>query len=280
MRFVLLLGVLFAIGGGSGPVAAQSDKLFEQCTNVDSPPDAVIAACSALLEVKSIPAKLRAVLFTNRAVGHVRKGNHDLAVRDLDRSIELDSSQSFPFIVRGSSYDDLGQRDRALEDFGKAIALDPKSAAAYFNRGLTYARKGDNEHALRDYDRAIELDPTDPAVFANRCRLRILVDRAAEGLTDCNEALRIDPSQGAVFAFRGWAYLALRQLGDARTDFDKALAASPNSAPSLYGRGLARRLSGDVEGGNADISAAKRINPRIPDDEAAAPGFALDGREP
>jgi tetratricopeptide (TPR) repeat protein len=39
---------------------------------------------------------------------------------------------------QGTVYDDLKQHEKAVEDFGKAIELNPKYAEAYYNRGAVY----------------------------------------------------------------------------------------------------------------------------------------------
>ena len=48
-------------------------------------------------------------------------------------------------------------------------------------------------------------------------------------------------------------------------DDSAALAIDAKSASSLYVRGLARHKSGDAAGGDADIAAAKAIDPKIAD---------------
>lgn len=67
----------------------------------------------------------------------------------------------------------------------------------------------------------------------------------------------------AALAVRGNAYLRLKRADEALADFDKVLAARPKHAPSLHGRGLARRQKGDLAGGDADIAAAKAIDPGV-----------------
>ena len=58
---------------------------------------------------------------------------------------------------------------------------------------------------------------------------------------------------------------AWASFADALKDFDVALAIAPKQAPSLYCRGLTKLRMGDTAGGNADIEAAKKLNPKIAD---------------
>ena len=46
-------------------------------------------------------------------------------------------------------------------------------------------------------------------------------------------------------------------------DYSAAIAKDKQDAYSLYGRGVAKLKSGDIDGGNADMAAAKAIQPDI-----------------
>src|SRR5262249_26225872 len=95
-----------------------------------------------------------------------------------------------------------------------------------------------------------------------------------EALTDCNEALKIEPKfinhmvkSGTVSAIgdRGLVYLKTGQFDSAIDDFGKALELTPKSAEILYGRGIAKLKKGDAAAGDADIAAAKALQPDIVD---------------
>jgi tetratricopeptide (TPR) repeat protein len=49
-------------------------------------------------------------------------------------------------------------------------------------------------------------------------------------------------------------------------DYNAALRINPKHASALFGRGKAKLKNGDTAGGNADLAAAKAINPEIADD--------------
>ena len=52
-------------------------------------------------------------------------------------------------------------------------------------------------------------------------------------------------------------------------DYDAALRINPKHASALYGRGIAKRRSGNASGGDGDIAAAKLIQPDIVDEFAS-----------
>ena len=83
---------------------------------------------------------------------------------------------------------------------------------------------------------------------------------------DCNESLRLRPGDGDTLGNRGLVYLKLNKLDLALADYDAALQANPKNAFSLYGRGMAKWLTGDKAGADTDIATAKQISPDIAED--------------
>ena len=76
------------------------------------------------------------------------------------------------------------------------------------------------------------------------------------------------PRNPLIFEGLGLAFLRQGQLDQAIADFDEALKLRPTLASALYGRGLAKLKKGENASGEADVSAAKAINPNIVDEFA------------
>jgi tetratricopeptide (TPR) repeat protein len=62
---------------------------------------------------------------------------------------------------------------------------------------------------------------------------------------------------------RGNAYRAKGDLDHAVADFDQVIRIYPAHAGALYARGKIKQAKGDRAGGDADITAAKKIDPKI-----------------
>lgn len=137
---------------------------------------------------------------------------------------------STAFDNRGVAYRLKGEYERALQDYEQAIYLNPGNANAYNNRGIIYRIKGNYDRAIADYDQAIWLRSGDfPAAFYNRALAHVDKSEYDRALTDFNIVLRFDAK----------------------------------NALALYARGLTLLRKGDAEAGEADIAAAKAINPNI-----------------
>jgi tetratricopeptide (TPR) repeat protein len=125
------------------------------------------------------------------------------------------------------------------------------------------------------------IDPVPGTQMANQCSAGLYATirfrgvnspsddekRMQERLWTCTKAAWWAQSQGHLpdeaVAVRGWTYFKLGQLDAAVADYDSALKYNPKRTIALYGRGLARRAKGDRTGGDADIAAARAIQPDI-----------------
>ena len=65
----------------------------------------------------------------------------------------------------------------------------------------------------------------------------------------CDAAIRTSPGLAA-YERRGYLHLMRRDLDNAIADFSAAIGIDPARAFSLYGRGMARLISGDAAGQN------------------------------
>jgi tetratricopeptide (TPR) repeat protein len=68
-------------------------------------------------------------------------------------------------------HDNKGEHDHAIDDYNKAIEINPKDAAAYYNRGNAYEKKGDKARAIADFSKAIEINPNDQDAKNSLARL-------------------------------------------------------------------------------------------------------------
>lgn len=87
----------------------------------------------------------------------IRKVECDLAMRDLDKVIELSPTFVYAYYNRAFISSKLNNLDAALNDLNKAIELYPGFAEAYYNRGLIYLRMGRTRQGIQDLSKAGEL---------------------------------------------------------------------------------------------------------------------------
>ena len=280
-----------------------ADDLARTCRN--SEPDLRIRACTSIIESRAVKTPDLAEAYRNRGMAYGLKRNLERAFADYDRAIEVDPRNPHGFLVRGNAFSERNEKARAIEDLSRAIALDPNYSMALSSRAEAYRGVRDYGKAIADCDRLIALEPDEPSnwsrrgaihlearqyeralqdydqavklagqyawPWAGRCWARGLAGQIDEALADCNVALRIDPTDDtgtyeSAFANRGVVRLKLEDYAAAIADFDAALKNDPHAARALYGRGIARKKTGDLKGGDADVAAAIAVWPDIAGD--------------
>ncbi|MER6089367.1 tetratricopeptide repeat protein [Streptomyces bluensis] len=91
-------------------------------------------------------------------------GQHQAALADYDRALDLDPGYASAYASRAVSRAELGRHEEALADLDRAVELNPHYAWALGRRALVHLELGDPARALADADRALALSPDDPFV--------------------------------------------------------------------------------------------------------------------
>jgi tetratricopeptide (TPR) repeat protein len=151
--------------------------------------------------------------------------------RILSDRVETHDDRALAYRFRGAAYL-VAQKDkvRALADYNESIKLNPNDSESFAWRGAFYGTNGDNSRAIEDFDRA----------------------------------LRIKPDDAPTLDSRGTAYMRMGQFQKAIEDLDAAWRKG-KFVNSLYARGWAKRKTGDVSGGDADIAATRAQHPNTAD---------------
>ena len=108
-----------------------------------------------------------AVALRGRGKLRFERGDHDRAIADLDRSLEL-APDSEALTIRGFAWKRKGDKDKAMADLDQAIKLNPREALAWRVRGATWAGKADYPKALADYTESLRIDPENPESLHHR----------------------------------------------------------------------------------------------------------------
>jgi tetratricopeptide (TPR) repeat protein len=231
-------------------------------------------------------------------------GRRDEARAELSRSLAIKpSANAYVTLLSFDLVDDEKTRlaymlasiadtpDRSLPSRAFAsVARDPVAKAALGaaydhaakvhpeDKNVDVART-DMELAFGDFalvgvklDKNIAEAPKNIARLNGACWMRATYRFELEkALANCNAAIAIEENP-FVLDSRGLVHLQRGELAAAIADYDAALAKAAKVPTSLYGRGLARRRSGNVKDGDSDLAAARKLDAKI--DELFA-GYGL-----
>ncbi len=123
---------------------------------------------------------------------------------------------------------------------------------------------GQNEAALEAFKHELDFESDRPwYVLGAHCFYAAQVGLLDMAELTCGEAIARQGHDIGDYDSLGLAHLKMGKWAAAIQDYDRSLASRPDLTVSLYGRGVAKRASGDMAGGDADIAAAKRGEPDI-----------------
>ena len=135
-----------------------------------------------------------------QADSEMRRGNHSMALGQIDEAIEhyshtikLLSNPASGYHNRGCAYSLKGEYSRAIEDYTEAIDLNPDDAMLYVNRGASYAKNFQFDNAIIDFATAISLKSNDVNAYINRALARIYKKDYDGAIEDCNLAAQLKP---------------------------------------------------------------------------------------
>jgi tetratricopeptide (TPR) repeat protein len=195
------------------------------------------------------------------------KRDSDEALNDCNNAIKLAPKDATAWAFRGDIFSEKGGEDRAIKDYTKAIELDPDWMWPLEDRGIIYEKRHQWDLAIQDFNKVVALSPDNSTGYNSRCWvLAISGGDLTQALTDCNMALALQSNNANFLDSRGFVYLKMENYSNAIEDYDAALMRNPKLASALYGRGIAKLRNGKADSGNADIAAAKAIDPNIADE--------------
>jgi tetratricopeptide (TPR) repeat protein len=190
------IGLLTALAGitlVSLPATADDTEICAEA-KVGDAGNAVLNACTRLIEQSTRSPEDRAQLHINRAAQYQLWNQDDQAIADYDSAIKLDPGNADPYFERGTLFWIAKKsHDRAIADFDEVIRLTPQDARGYMGRGTVFTLKDELNHALADYNVALSLDPMDVQLFGLRALVHERKGNLNAALADYRHASTMRP---------------------------------------------------------------------------------------
>ena len=171
------------------------------------PPDAVIAACTRLIESRQSSAAELGRAYLYRGAAERNKGHLDAAVRDEDAALRLDPKSVDAHMVRGTVHGMRKDFNAAIGDFDAVLQIEPNNLEAHAYRGAAYVQKHEIEAALRDFDAVARLDPQSSAAFYQRGMAYRLAGQHDRACRDFATAVQLAPDNPLALTDLGACYL-------------------------------------------------------------------------
>lgn len=174
----------------------------------------------------------------NRAPLHAALGNHQLALHDYTRAIDIDENNLTAYVNRGVLQYSLGCFGMAIADMDQAIELEPRCSVAWYNRGVCYQKLKKWDQAVQDYTKALASSPSNFRVLRNRALTHLYGTKCADlARSDFLRALEQKPDSTELLCGLGLCEDQLKSPEKAIDYYTQALQSDENCVSALLGRG-------------------------------------------
>ena len=158
----------------------------------------------------------------------IENQNYDVALKDCNKAIELDSTYIDAYYTIGIANNKKHEYDTAITFFKKSIDLQPNYAKSWNHMGFSYEKLDQFDKAIGSYEKAVELE-SDYALahfnLANAYKHEKQFDKAIESY---EKATKIDPNYASAWLFMGYTYLDINDYYSAIENLDKAININPD----------------------------------------------------
>ncbi len=251
-----LMAALLAFA--QSPTVVLADAKADTCSGHGTP-QAVVAACTALIETGGGSASNLAGIYIDRANAYDTLGRHARAIQDYDRAIALEPNLPAAYYNRGMAYEALEERDRALADFTHAIALRADDWEALGLRGYLYESMGAYGKALSDFNTATSVAGDKAVLLTGRALAYEGLQSYGPAIDDFTSAIRLQPSPLA-YSGRGHVEFFTGRYLQAARDFAQIVAQAPTYAYAVIWEDLSFARAGRSDPRFAHNVAA--LNPK------------------
>lgn len=169
------------------------------------------------------------VLLNNRAHTYLLIDSVSLALKDLDRSLEIDSIQEWTLQTRAFSYLQDSNLDEALKLFNKIKENFPKNSAVYSGMAAINEINGDYKTAIENYKTALSINSEDDEAREAYIFLLIKNDNYTEARSELRKAIELNPENPMLYLLRGYLHRLNFRQDEAQAD--KKLAISKGIDP-------------------------------------------------
>lgn len=185
------------------------------------------------------------------------------AIHWLERSVQIDDSNSKAWYALGRSYYTQSRFGEAERAFIKTLALDPANVRATENLGLVYdaeSKTAEADTSLRAAVQLADLTPqTDEWPYLNYGSFLLNHDRAQEAVSQFEQAVKINPDRAACHEKLGRALETTGKLESAIAHLERAVELNKEDAHLHYELGLAYRKAGLKDRAEAELSLSRKL---------------------
>jgi type IV pilus assembly protein PilF len=140
-------------------------------------------------------AQARARIHTELSAGYFARGQHDIALEELNEALRIDAGYAPAYGMLGLVYSELRDDAKAERNFQRAIELNPQDPEVRNNFGWFLCQRGREPQSLGQFELAVNnpfyRTPDMALINAGRCAAKLGDRKGAEGYLQ--RALTVSP---------------------------------------------------------------------------------------
>jgi len=188
----------------------------------------------------------------------------ETARKAYDEALVIDASCVPALIGRGTAYQLMGQHDLAIRDLDRVVDAYPEQAQSYMARALIYRLAGKDERATEDLTTALRLQPTHAKALLLRSQTYRSMGRQAQAAADLHEVMELDPNSVEGHIELADVHREKGELDKALASLDHAVKLDPHSARGFRSRAGILFNRGEYQRAAGDFKEAVRLQPDYP----------------
>lgn len=237
-------------GSAAAPAATTAPNA---CSKDATDKSAAIAACSRLIDGKTLRGEKLAAAYVARGQAYGAQGDVDKALADMNAAVRAQPGNADTLFSRAYYQIQKENYDAALADYTAALRLMP-DASTFAGRAAAYYHKGDYDKAFLDIDKAIEFDGNTGDYYYTRGLVQNARGRHHEAARDFESAITFKSPVPDIACQRGVANFYDGEFREAVDD----LGTCPKNENYAYMR-LWRYIA-QARGGNDGADARRELD--------------------
>ncbi|MFY8005289.1 MAG: tetratricopeptide repeat protein, partial [Chitinophagaceae bacterium] len=182
-------------------------------------------------QLNMLDSKIRILVeFTEK----YKAGLYKEAIKDFDKVIKKDPTNSDFFLGRGKCYDKLNDTKRALNDYSKAIEFDNNNLDAIYRRAILYRKLNDPYKAIADLKVYQTIDKSNLSIYLDLSDLHVQTKNNSAAIEDLDMALKINAKAAAILFAKAQLIEKEGNLKQALTVYEEVVLADSTNNPDYY----------------------------------------------
>ncbi|CAK66299.1 unnamed protein product (macronuclear) [Paramecium tetraurelia] len=198
--------------------------------------------------------------YNNRGLAYDKMSNYHKAIEEYTKVFTIDKQYYTSYFNRAIAYYKLKNYDRAVEDFSTVIEINPEYYMAYYHRGEIYELQNKMDQASKDYVRASQLEPCLTIPYP---QFKKIPEKSSYETSYQHLSLAIQDQPDNILAYnnRGFVLFEMNQPLEALENYNKAIEIKPTIATLYYNRGNIAYFLNQFEKAIEDYSQTILIDP-------------------